>query len=97
MERKVFLTVRDKKEKDRRNSPKVLFRPLCKHLQNYQVLHHDRFFVGGTIHGVWSIMFTLASEITVSKSRGITGGVLSFGNPSKSDEDSIQWMPNCLT
>ncbi|TRY73794.1 hypothetical protein TCAL_07768 [Tigriopus californicus] len=38
-----------------------------------------RFFVGGSIHASWSAFFVLASELTVERRRGVSGGVLNFG------------------
>ena len=38
-----------------------------------------RFFVGGTIHAVWTSMFVIATEIVIENKRGVAGGVLNFG------------------
>ena len=39
-----------------------------------------RFFVGGTIHAVWTSMFVITAECNIKEKHGVTGGVLNFGN-----------------
>ena len=38
-----------------------------------------RFFVGGSIHAAWGAFFVLTMETTINDRRGLTGGVLNFG------------------
>jgi OCT family organic cation transporter-like MFS transporter 4/5 len=38
-----------------------------------------RFFVGGSIHAVWSSFFILMAEMIPSSGRSFSGGVLNFG------------------
>merc|ERR1719242_1155628 len=38
-----------------------------------------RFFVGGSIHAVWSAYFVLMAEIAPASKRSLCGGVLNFG------------------
>ena len=38
-----------------------------------------RFFVGGSIHAVWSSYFVLMAEIVPASGRSICGGVMNFG------------------
>lgn len=47
---------------------------------SYPFLVTVRFFVGGSAHAVWTSTFVIASEICVEERRGLTGGVLNFGN-----------------
>ena len=49
----------------------------------------NRFFVGGTIHGVWTITFVLSSELGVRGKRGIVGGVLNVGEQEKNNDGII--------
>jgi len=53
-----------------------------------------RFFVGGTIHSVWTCAFVLASEASVEKNRVIVGAVVSFGeNTTSLDENGCNcWL-----
>ena len=38
-----------------------------------------RFFVGGSIHAVWSAYFVLMAELVPASKRSLCGGVLNFG------------------
>ena len=46
---------------------------------NYTMFVLVRFFVGGSVHAVWSAYFILMAELVPSSGRSICGGVLNFG------------------
>ena len=46
---------------------------------NYTMFVCVRFFVGGSIHAVWSAYFILMAELVPASARSICGGVLNFG------------------
>ena len=47
---------------------------------SYAMFVGVRVFVGGSVHGIWSIMFVLSTETMPEPMRPINGGIFSMGN-----------------
>jgi hypothetical protein len=46
-----------------------------------------RFFLGGTVHGAWSVGFILMSELSVVSKRGLVAGILNGGGQLQKNLD----------